>query len=62
MIEPLEHDDRSFEEWRNDMVEAFEELARHHEARAPLSGGTSLRELRRARTLYKLAQILRQEI
>jgi hypothetical protein len=56
----LLHDDRDFAQWRDETAAAWETLASHADERAPLSANPKTHR-RRARTLRKLAAMLRAE-
>lgn len=60
MIEPVPHDERPFDEWRDETALTFEELSVFYADKSKLTNCTIFS--RRAGVLRKLAQILRQEI
>lgn len=57
MIEPVERDDRSFIEWRDDLCARMRDLAEVNEKR----GVVEKRYARRAQALRKLAMLLALE-
>lgn len=57
----LQHDARTFVEWRDQTADAWEQLATYVEERVPLSDHPADHR-RRARTLRKFARQLRAEV
>jgi len=60
MLERTDHDERTFQQWRDETAAHFEAVANRCEARASIAK-PSRPMRRRAITLRKLATLLRQE-